>query len=240
MYIVAYIRAILLSCLWLYIAGCTNYGASAPVRDINTHQIGKTQYHIVQAGETLYAVAWRYEKDYRDLAALNNLRPPYAIRPGELIKLTGSPAKKAKMNKAKFNRKITTTKTSSHAVKIKLPKWHWPTRSHLLARTFSRSNKGIDIIGSYKAPVFASASGKVVYAGNGLRGYGNLLIIKHSNLYLTAYAYNNKLLVKQGAWVKAKQKIALMGVNNNLKRVSLHFEIRRAGKAVNPLRYMVT
>jgi len=218
---------LLLITIFLGLSGCTNYDAAAPVRDINVHRVGKIQYHLVQPGETLYAIAWRYEKDYRGLALLNNLSPPFKVKPGDLIQLTGKSTRKSKYH--------IHAKAAPHSV---VQHWVWPTTQHHIIRAFSSNNKGIDIAGNFKAPVFATAKGKVVYAGNGIRGYGNLLIIKHNAIYLTAYAYNNRLLVKQGQWVKLGQKIALMGENNNLGRTALHFEIRRAGRAVNPRRYL--
>jgi lipoprotein NlpD len=221
---------LLLIIVFLGLSGCASYDAKAPVRDINIHRVGKVQYHLVQPGETLYAIAWRYEKDYRRLALLNNLSAPLAVKPGGLIQLTGKPVRKA-VTKPKYqiHTKVEPTGAVQH--------WLWPTKQHRIARAFSSRNKGIDIVGNYNSPVFSVAKGKVVYAGNGIRGYGNLLIIKHNAIYLTAYAYNNRLLVKQGQWVKAGQKIALMGENNNLGRIALHFEIRRAGRAINPQKY---
>lgn len=215
-----------LTIAFLGLNGCVSYDAAAPVRDINVHRVGKIQYHLVQPGETLYAIAWRYEKDYRELALLNSLSESYEVKPGDLIQLTGKPARKSKYQvHVKAEPKST------------VRRWLWPTTQHYIIRAFSSNNKGIDIAGNFKTPVFATAKGKVVYAGNGIRGYGNLLIIKHNAIYLTAYAYNNRLLVKQGQWVKPGQKIALMGENNNLGRIALHFEIRRAGRAVNPRKY---
>jgi lipoprotein NlpD len=98
-------------------------------------------------------------------------------------------------------------------------------------------NKGVDIAGQLGDPVLAAADGRVVYAGAGLRGYGNLVILKHNNTYLTAYAHNQSLLVKEDQTVRRGQRIAEMG-NTDADRVKLHFEIRRQGKPVDPLRYL--
>ena len=98
-------------------------------------------------------------------------------------------------------------------------------------------NKGLDIGGNAGDPVLAVAEGKVVYAGSGLRGYGNLIIIKHDNTYLTAYAHNQALLVKEDQSVKKGQKIAEMG-NSDADRVKLHFEVRKQGKPVDPIKYL--
>lgn len=111
--------------------------------------------------------------------------------------------------------------------------WVWPARGPLLTG-YSSGNKGIDIGGHYGQPVYAAAAGRVVYAGDGLRGYGNLIIIRHNNEYLSAYAYNSKLFVQEGSWVKTGQKIAEMGSSSS-DNAMLHFEIRRRGIPVNPL-----
>lgn len=111
-------------------------------------------------------------------------------------------------------------------------RWLWPTEGKVVGR-FNDKNKGIDIAGKAGQPVLASADGKVVYSGNGLKGYGKLIIVKHDKEFLTAYAHNSDLLVKEGQSVKQGQKIALMG-NTDADQVKLHFEIREFGKPVNP------
>ena len=115
--------------------------------------------------------------------------------------------------------------------------FQWPTRGNLLAGFDEVKNKGLDIAGKAGDPVLAAADGKVVYAGSGLRGYGNLVIIKHNNTYLTAYAHNQSLLVKEDQTIKRGQKIAEMG-NSDADQVKLHFEIRRQGKPVDPAKYL--
>jgi len=114
--------------------------------------------------------------------------------------------------------------------------WIWPTEGRVSSH-FSESTKGMDISGKTGQPVLASAAGKVVYSGTGLRGYGQLIIIKHNSAYLSAYAHNNKLLVKEGQTVSRGQKIAEMG-NTDSKLVRLHFEIRKNGKPVDPLKHL--
>lgn len=115
--------------------------------------------------------------------------------------------------------------------------WIWPARGTTLAGFDELKNKGVDIAGRAGDPVLAAADGRVVYAGSGLRGYGNLVILKHNNTYLTAYAHNQSLLVKEDQTVKQGQKIAEMG-STDADRVKLHFEIRRQGKPVDPARYL--
>lgn len=115
--------------------------------------------------------------------------------------------------------------------------FQWPVRGPLIAGFDESKNKGLDISGKAGDPVLAAADGKVVYAGSGLRGYGNLIIIKHNNTFLTAYAHNQALLVKEDQAIKRGQKIAEMG-NSDADQVKLHFEIRRQGKPVDPAKYL--
>jgi lipoprotein NlpD len=127
---------------------------------------------------------------------------------------------------------LATADTAEEAVSFQ-----WPTRGNVLAGFDEVKNKGVDIAGKAGDPVLAAADGKVVYAGSGLRGYGNLVIIKHNNTYLTAYAHNQSLLVKEDQAIKRGQKIAEMG-NSDADQVKLHFEIRRQGKPVDPAKYL--
>lgn len=115
--------------------------------------------------------------------------------------------------------------------------WIWPAEGTLTGRFGAAGGKGIDIVGARNTPVMAVAPGKVVYSGSGLRGYGQLLIVKHSGEFLSAYAHNETILVKEGDTVAAGQKIALMG-DSDTDRVKLHFEIRRYGKPLDPMNYL--
>ena len=116
--------------------------------------------------------------------------------------------------------------------------WMWPARGKVVVGFSETANlKGIDIAGAAGEPVIASAAGKVVYVGNGLRGYGKLVIVKHNKTWLSAYAHNREILVKEGQQVSKGQKIAEMG-NTDADQVKLHFEIRRLGKPVDPARYL--
>ena len=130
-------------------------------------------------------------------------------------------------------------KTTPKTFPDKVAKWIWPAEGKLVG-TFSKAesgNKGIDIAGERGSKVVAAASGKVVYSGNALRGYGRLVIIKHTDTFLSAYAYNETILVKEREWVYAGQKIAAMG-SSGTDSVKLHFEVRYRGKSLNPLRYL--
>lgn len=185
----------------------------------------------VKADDSLYSIAWRYGLDYRQIAVQNNIAPPaYRIRTGQKLQLM---AINSDHNQTKISSISTTTAKNNGKIS-----WIWPVHGKLI-KSFSidKLNKGIDIAGKAGQPIVAAASGVVVYASNGLRGYGNLIIVKQNDEYLSAYAHNQQLLVKEGQLVQAGQEIATMG-NTDAKRVMLHFEIRRAGKPVNPLKYL--
>lgn len=220
--------------------------------------------HIVKQGETLYSLAFSYGRDWREVAADNNISAPYAIYPGQTIYLNGkssaigstttttktsssgsvkvttqkTPATASSSNTAK----AATTATAASSVKTTtavVGGWTWPAMGTVIG-TFSPAgtlNKGIDISAAEGTPVVAAAAGTVVYAGNNLHGYGNLLIIKHNDSYVSAYAHNRQLLVKEGQKVAVGQKIAEMG-STGADRVKLHFEIRLNGKPVDPLKYL--
>ena len=186
---------------------------------------------------------------------------PYTLRVGQQLRLkAGGDADKPIVNRVSAasparsttrqsvptsNKTVTKPIAKSHPKPtstryVAAVRWQWPAHGKVI-KTYSNkgnaSNKGIDIAGKRGQSVNAAAAGKVVYCGNGLRGYGRLVIIKHNTAYLSAYAHNDKLLVKEGQMVKAGQKIAQMG-SSDARRVQLHFEIRKQGKPVNPLRYL--
>ncbi|EIT1891771.1 murein hydrolase activator NlpD, partial [Salmonella enterica] len=136
---------------------------------------------------------------------------------------------------------VSTTEPNASSTSTSAPisAWRWPTDGKVI-ENFGASeggNKGIDIAGSKGQAIVATADGRVVYAGNALRGYGNLIIIKHNDDYLSAYAHNDTMLVREQQEVKAGQKIATMG-STGTSSTRLHFEIRYKGKSVNPLRYL--
>ena len=235
--------------IFCLLRACSLEGGSAPVIDgLQVHTKSTTQ-HTVRQGDTLYSIAWRYNKDYRELARLNLITPPYHLNTGQAISLTTKRANKSFSKKVSSIGNHSTLSRSKHMKsanegqkkvgKGPVKHWVWPAKG-MIVKGFSLQsggNKGIDIKGAPGRAVKASASGTVVYAGNGLPSYGNLLIIKHNSEYLSAYAYNRKLLVKEGDFVNAKQTIAEMGQSGR-GAVQLHFEIRRAGKPVDPLRYL--
>ena len=212
---------------------------------------GAHVHHRVRPGETLYAIGWRYGVDYRTLARWNGIDPPYTIRPGQVLRVAPPRPNWWEEEEAEAQdsdappptvKKRTAPTTSPPPPKAASSgpiAWRWPAQGPIL-RTFRLQppvNKGIDIGGRLDAPVRAAAGGEVVYAGQGLIGYGNLVIVKHDQNFLSAYAHNKTLLVKEGDRVSAGQVIARMG-RDNRGRVALHFEIRRRGKPVDPLRLL--
>lgn len=220
--------------------------------------------HIVQRGETLYQIAFRYGWDWKALAANNKLRQPFTIYPGQRISLeqrsasvaravtptpTTRPSSSAPVRttptpvpapvKSTAQKQPVTKKPAPTPAPAALTGWQWPAQGPLIARFQSNAslNKGIDIAGQLGQPIFSAANGTVVYAGRGLIGYGEMIIIKHDDDFLSAYAHNSRLLVKEGEQVRVGQKIAEMG-SSGTDRVKLHFEIRRRGQPVDPLGYL--
>jgi len=205
--------------------------------------------HVVEKGDTLYAIAWRYGIDYRRLAKWNGFGPPFTIYPGQSIRLyppadsrtaslspSGSGARKPDAPAARTGTDRAASGGDANGQDM-LDGWRWPTEGEV-TRTFSQSGgKGIDVAGEPGQPVYAAADGRVVYSGGGLIGYGELIIIKHNQRYLSAYAHNNKSYVQEGDTVAGGQQIAEMG-RTGTDRVKLHFEIRLDGKPVDPLAYL--
>ena len=188
----------------------------------------------VRKGDTLYSISWRYGMNYKTLAKLNNIRSPYKIYIGQKLKFKSNQTTTLIAKKKTTIKKASTTRSANQRLT-----WRWPTKGKVIS-TYSKSaagRKGIDISGKSGQSVVAAASGKVVYSGNALPRYGNLLIIKHNDVYLSAYAHNKILLVKDGQQVKSGQKIALLG-RTGTQRDQLHFEIRRNGKPVDPLKFL--
>lgn len=190
--------------------------------------------HIVRTGETLYTIAWRYDKNHRDLARWNGLGDGTLIYPGQVIRLT-APTGRA------------TASTSTRRKPAPLPSipedpppgWAWPTRGPVVVAFGGRpgSGTGVLIQGRAGQAVNAAAAGRVVYSGGGLSAYGQLIIVKHNDTYLSAYGHNSSLLVREGERVRQGQRIATMGEGPG-REPRLHFEIRRNGKPVNPQQFL--
>jgi lipoprotein NlpD len=199
------------------------------------------EYHVVKSGETLYSIAFQYGIDQRDLAAWNRLGSGALIFPGQKIRLSGSATagQQAGTNKSSGGSRSTTGTTRVAKPAQPPADWQWPTNGPVVAGygTSSKTQSGIQIGGRKGQDIRAAAGGEVVYAGGGLTGYGQLVIIKHNADYLSAYGHNEALLVTEGERVKLGQRIARMGTGPG-QRPLLHFEIRRDGEPVNPTQYL--
>lgn len=299
--------------LVLSLSACVSKLDPSPVveRPLNRYSAGGNSFaqdreaYIVQGGDTLYNIALRHGLDVRQLAEINNITDPGALRIGQKLyfqiptspnlatqqeDLSSQPvlysiAQPETMDVAGYRSDIPEREgresesfkvepkgillpysdsartqlskqteavvaqatdarevsgSSTQSVRTNVNKggvnWGWPVNGQVVSR-FSEKSKGVGIGGNLKQPVLASASGIVVYSGNGLRGYGNLIIIKHNDSYLSAYGHNSKILVHEGERVSKGQKIAEMGSTDG-GVVKLHFEIREKGKPVNPLSYL--
>ena len=237
--------------------GCSQQTV-VPVSDLTT-PIKKSAARIVRDGDTLYMIAWEVGIDYRLIAKWNGLRLPYLIEEGQRIRLT--PPRKTMVNQGYSDRSlvddqpneilnlaegkeksIQESKSDSliittHENKTSFP-WLWPSDGQVITNFSAvKGQNGIDIGFDAGSPVLAAASGKVVYAGAGLRGYGKLLIIQHDEVYLSAYAHNRRLLVEEGIFVQKGKLIAEMG-ETDAESPRLHFEIRKNGEPVDPLSYL--
>jgi len=216
--------------------------------------------YVVKRGDSLSSIARRHGTSLNNLIRFNNLKKPYVIHPGQLIVLgtanKASGSKEANLSthsvravdqrsQQSGNKSFAGqngkeyAQTKSAQANNKSLTWRWPSSGRIV-QGFSlkeQGNKGIDIAGKRGQPVYAAAAGRVVYAGSALRGYGNLVIIKHDEDYLSAYAHNEVLRVTEQQEVKAGQQIADMG-SSDTSDVRLHFEIRYRGQSVNPLGYL--
>ncbi|SDR92260.1 lipoprotein NlpD [Halopseudomonas xinjiangensis] len=240
-------------------------GGQAARAQARAAEIPASGLHTVRRGETLYQIAFRYGTDWQTVAGYNNLRSPYTIYPGQNLRVApgnGSPRVAAvapppkqpspppsrPTNSVPATRAIPAPTPAQSApaktagtisVPAKVSRWDWPTDGPLISRFQSGTslNKGIDIAGTLGQPIKAAADGAVVYAGRGLIGYGDMIIVKHDDTFLSAYAHNSKLMVSEGDQVKRGQVIAEMG-SSGTDRVKLHFEIRQRGKPVDPLGHL--
>lgn len=277
---------LLLLCLWL-LAAC------------NQHKF-QVQRYVVQSGDSLHFIAWKYQLDVAVLAKWNDLTPPYNIAPGDRLVLfpvaqednragvkskggagyiivakndtlyqlskrhnlsvgklkrynnlrsdliypgqklyLSAQRKTATANVARLKAKPSAKRPAAASSK-RLGNWRWPTRGKVIAsyKGSKSTQKGLDIAGSLGQDIQASKAGVVVYSGSGIPSYGHMVLIQHNKNYLSAYAYNQRLLVKEGQKVKSGQVIAKMGHQQGSKRAVLHFEIRKNGKPVNPSTYL--
>ncbi len=229
---------------------------------VGVENANKPGYYTVRPGDTLIRIALDSGQNWRDIARWNNIDNPNVIEVGQVLRVippagtvpdpavargsapTASTPATAAASAPRGTASAPTIASAAPVNQTPAPPgeddvpWGWPTPAGVVLAGFDEQrNKGLDIGGKQGDPVVASADGRVVYAGAGLRGYGNLIILKHNNTYLSAYAHNQTLLVKEDQTVRKGQKIAEMG-NSDADRVKLHFEIRRQGKPVDPAKYL--
>ena len=216
----------------------------------------KRSFHKVKKGETLYSISRRYKTDVYSISKLNNLKNINSINEGQSLKIYGDLKIETKNNYRsnvdKFNIKKNDTKKSLKSKNKSNPnlkknfsknsKFIWPVKGKLISKYGKSSdgffNDGINIDSKMNANVKASSDGKVIYSGNEIPGYGNLVLIKHSQNWITAYAHLGKVSIEKGDKVKKGQIIGLVGKTGNVRKPQLHFEIRKGKEAVNPLKYL--
>ena len=218
---------------------------------------GKPGYYTIKPGDTLIKVGLEHGQSWKDIARWSNLDNPNVIEVGQVVRVVPPGRDVASTPSTGGGRGVAPVVVGGGSAATPTPApapapssspapavkgaddvdFIWPASGSLIAGFDEQRNKGYDISGKAGDSVVAAADGRVVYAGAGLRGYGNLIILKHNNTYLTAYAHNQSLMVKEDQSVKKGQKIAEMG-STDADRVKLHFEVRRQGKPVDPSRYL--
>ncbi len=233
-----------------------------PAKLPGAENAGKPGYYTVQPGDTLIRIGLEHGQSWKDIARWSGLTNPDLIEVGQVVRVVppGAEAEGARPVASTSVQPVAlppagstapvapATAPAATAAPVDTTKpaaggdvsglaFIWPASGAVIAGFNEATNKGLDIAGKAGDPILAVADGRVVYAGAGLRGYGHLVILKHNNTYLTAYAHNQKLLVKEDQNVKKGQKIAEMG-STDADRVKLHFEVRRQGKPVDPSRYL--
>ena len=246
-------------------SGCATRSAPAPVVDRSGGKGASLEpvqagFYRIKRGDTLLRIALDHGQSHRDIAEWNNIADMNQIEVDQVIRVVPPRSAKAMTSKVEVKQekpsaakdvvkpsdKMKDEKLAKNEARVEKSndvasdagiKLSWPSKGNVVDRFDEGKNKGIDISGKSGDPIQAAADGKVVYAGNSLRGYGNLVIVKHDNTYLTAYAHNKTLLVKEGDSVKKAQKIAEMG-NTDADQVKLHFEVRKHGKPVDPMSYL--
>ncbi len=217
---------------------------------------GKPGYYTVKPSDTVIRIGLDSGQNWRDIVRWNNLENPNRIEVGQVLRVTPPGSDNAQAvthpvapgNATAASGAARPASAVSGTAAPSAPAsaasagedelaFIWPAQGQVIGGFDEVKNKGLDISGKAGDPILASADGRVVYADAGLRGYGKLIILKHNNTYLTAYAHNQTLLVKEDQTVKKGQKIAEMG-NTDADRVKLHFEVRRQGKPVDPAKYL--
>jgi len=247
--------ALAVALLTALLAGC-GAGGLAPVDSRDGYGPAPPGYYRIRRGDTLSEIAERRRIRMRTLAAWNNLGPPYALYAGNLLRVeppdgrspppraAGATVASRSGSSGSGARAVKTTARPSTAVAggdaaSSGITWAWPVRGPVKQgfRSGDRTRQGVRIAVAEGTPVAAAADGTVVYSGSGLKGYGNLIIVKHNARYLSAYGFNRELLAREGDRVKRGQRVAVAGRAANGEGL-LHFEIRQNGVAVDPLRFL--
>lgn len=232
------------------LAGCAgDSGNRAPVNDLSTQSSAASSSpatYTVKPGDTLSKISRATGVDENTIKRLNNITNPNRILVGQSLRLSDRPESSAtrvapvtstgKPEARPLDGSASADSTPTRASDAGTIDWGWPAKGNII-QGFSAASKGIDIGGAVGDPVVAAAGGKVMYAGNGVRGLGNLVIVDHGNGFITAYAHNKVLLVKSEQTVKKGAKIAEMG-QSDATSPRLHFEVRRQGTPVDPLQYL--
>ena len=254
-------RVLLASCICWVLFSCSSSINQAPVidrlpsRNIETPGAGHAMvstdgFYTVKPGDTLYAIALEFGQDWRELARVNNIADPGKLVVGQRLRvenlsLANNQAGIETSNGVVEVSPVAPQSAPSGSPKVNVtpvpvetnPGFVMPHPGDIIQAYKPGVNKGIDFAAKVGDPVVAAQAGKVVYSGNALRGYGNLIILKHDNNILTAYAHNKTLLVKEGEVVTKGQKIAEAG-QSDAERPKLHFEVRKQGKPVDPADYL--
>ena len=207
--------------------------------------IPNPNFHIVRKGETIYSISRIYDVDRFQLSSINRLKSKNLIYEGqEIIIPTLNYNKKNKKDKNITKKQVSQiTKKSVKTLDHSNNQFSWPVKGKIIMGFGTTKpglhNDGINIDSIKGAKVKASKSGKIIYTGNEIPGYGNLVLIKHKNNWITAYAHLDKILLKKGIFVNKGDEIGVVGETGNVRKPQLHFEIRKGKKALNPLNYLI-
>lgn len=202
-------------------------------------RVGEGQYRVVK-GDTLTQIARRHGQSVDSLMRMNNISNPNRIRVGQVLTVKGASSPSSTAGMPDSGSSAVSPRPPVKGTSVAAPrsiKLVWPAQGSSRRGTTAATTQGLYISAAAGTPIKAAAAGKVVYAGSGLRGYGNMLIINHDANFLSVYAHNDRLLVKEGATIKQGQQIATMG-NTDSAAVNLYFELRYNGKPVDAMRYL--
>ena len=220
--------------LWVLLlaAGCVSKGTPPVAEHSPVFEV--PAQHVVRRGETLYSIAWRYGLDHRELARRNAIVAPFRILPGQRLRLTGAAvaaapaapaAPKVVPSSPPANTPVTPTAASQATG------WTWPVQASR-SREFGGASQGIDFLLADGQTIGAAAAGEVVYAGVGLRGFRHFVIVKHDARYLSAYGFDGQLRVAEGQLLKVGEPLADNSSSGGVR--TLHFEVRRDGRPIDP------